>query len=1219
MRRNATKVAAAVLSLAVTMTSINLPTTAAAATKKVKLNKTKATLRVGKTTTLKVTKGGKKVKATFTSNKKKIATVGKKTGKVKAKKKGTCTITAKYAGKKYKCKITVKKKVTSTATTKPTAAPTTAPTATPAPTTAPTQTPAPTTAPTQTPAALTIASASAIAADTIKVNLSAPLPSDATLKLAKKGSTGTVTVKTELDAERKVATLKADANYATGTYVVTLTSGGKDVASVEVAIEAQRVDKIEILNKNKKALTSTDRKRLYVYYDVKDQYGNSMKERATINWSSSTGRIDRNDKAKGCLILIKATTDATQEQFKYGDPVHILGVDVNRGVTCQENLTVDMTRALASVKFRGFIDTKADTKEDNIKAELPTDFAKGRYLLLYDALDQEEQLMDADDYVSTSSSTTSRAIFNVNQPTLIKSTLNKGGTYTVTDKNNNAKTYCSVEVNPGMYVDRGGDVTFTAISNTTGTRTEQNYVIGKGQLLKSLVLSDPGNLADGDEDKEIAYIATAVDKDGNEISGVTNYETIVRSTNKLKLNASEGKIEVYQKEDGTAGIKWSDSKITANNKKQSRAKYFGTSNTSAYDNLDRNINLSTIVVNGENSHTTLRVSDARRPVSVESVKLNGDNNNMITEKNKATINLFGTTDDTQDVIYKDQYGVKLDKEIAEAFFRWTNRRGKGFDGKQYGVYVDYSSAVDSKNAGAIGNNNSDYIYATAESDGEHIYDDWSYNDDTKVARQGHNVYIAYDGVNGDDDDIDKNSNQTQLKLETNHGYQSDAYTRNIKYSVVRCDETTTSVNSNWNHNYDGSGTGNTGNSGTGNESGDTAGRVSKNWSIVESEKNITYTIVPVSKLSDLKFKDIKKVRIETDQSQYENGQAMNNSNVPGSNGNSNWNSANTWSNTTVAAIGANNNRVTPEIQSPTKREVSITGYYNGNLITIPDNYYDIYAQKNSYQTFILDRDVDDNNKLKIDSLNSAATSSAITYGNLYNFNDAKNLRRDAKKELLVSVYQHTVDNNGRVDDMASNMSKKDYLAGNIKTDIQITDARRSFGKIAFKDDKTALNLKAKNTKLDFATEYNVSNHKLQDYTIEVFDDCNDKLSGDKKDNEEYSLRFTVENYSENSATVTDHKANDNKYTHLPKSFAIKQNGTNSTTIEGAEIGDMFNLTVSVVNSNASIKVPVTMFADKLAHMSYDANSDYQTSAEFDEGMNDDNNENDLRDTLGYDR
>lgn len=142
MRRNATKVAAVVMSLAVTMTSVNLPTTAAAATKKVKLNKTKATLTVGKTTTLKVTKGGKAVKATFKSSNAKVAKVVTKSGKstkIKALKKGTAKITATYAKKKYTCKITVKaKKVT--ATTAPTVEPTVAPTETPVvdiPTTAP--------------------------------------------------------------------------------------------------------------------------------------------------------------------------------------------------------------------------------------------------------------------------------------------------------------------------------------------------------------------------------------------------------------------------------------------------------------------------------------------------------------------------------------------------------------------------------------------------------------------------------------------------------------------------------------------------------------------------------------------------------------------------------------------------------------------------------------------------------------------------------------------------------------------------------------------------------------------------------------------------------------------------------------------------------------------------------------------------------------------------
>ena len=79
----------------------------AEAASKVKLNKTKLTLEVGKTATLKLK--GAKVKKWSSSNKK-VVTVSSK-GKVKAKKAGTATIKAKAKnGKIYKCKVTVKKK-----------------------------------------------------------------------------------------------------------------------------------------------------------------------------------------------------------------------------------------------------------------------------------------------------------------------------------------------------------------------------------------------------------------------------------------------------------------------------------------------------------------------------------------------------------------------------------------------------------------------------------------------------------------------------------------------------------------------------------------------------------------------------------------------------------------------------------------------------------------------------------------------------------------------------------------------------------------------------------------------------------------------------------------------------------------------------------------------------------------------------------------------------
>lgn len=73
---------------------------------KITISKKKASIYVGKTLTLKI-KGTKK-KPKWSSNKKSVATVSSK-GKVRAKKKGVATITAKIGKEKYTCKVTVKK------------------------------------------------------------------------------------------------------------------------------------------------------------------------------------------------------------------------------------------------------------------------------------------------------------------------------------------------------------------------------------------------------------------------------------------------------------------------------------------------------------------------------------------------------------------------------------------------------------------------------------------------------------------------------------------------------------------------------------------------------------------------------------------------------------------------------------------------------------------------------------------------------------------------------------------------------------------------------------------------------------------------------------------------------------------------------------------------------------------------------------------------------
>lgn len=108
-KKNIMRASAAALAFCLLATAAPVANVDAAA--KTKLNKKKITIKVGKTKKLKIKNlKGKKVKWK-TSNKKvvKIKKTKKKTVvKLKGKKAGTATVTAKIGKKKYKCKVTVK-------------------------------------------------------------------------------------------------------------------------------------------------------------------------------------------------------------------------------------------------------------------------------------------------------------------------------------------------------------------------------------------------------------------------------------------------------------------------------------------------------------------------------------------------------------------------------------------------------------------------------------------------------------------------------------------------------------------------------------------------------------------------------------------------------------------------------------------------------------------------------------------------------------------------------------------------------------------------------------------------------------------------------------------------------------------------------------------------------------------------------------------------------
>lgn len=72
----------------------------------IRISKTAATLSPNQTVTLRL--NGTTRKPVWTSSNTKVATVGRTTGKVTAKKAGTAVITAKLGAKTYRCKVTVR-------------------------------------------------------------------------------------------------------------------------------------------------------------------------------------------------------------------------------------------------------------------------------------------------------------------------------------------------------------------------------------------------------------------------------------------------------------------------------------------------------------------------------------------------------------------------------------------------------------------------------------------------------------------------------------------------------------------------------------------------------------------------------------------------------------------------------------------------------------------------------------------------------------------------------------------------------------------------------------------------------------------------------------------------------------------------------------------------------------------------------------------------------
>ena len=465
----------------------------------------------------------------------------------------------------------------------------------------------------------------------------------------KKGASKVSVDKTEWSADKKVATITTTAKMTAGTYTVEAKVDEETTLTGTVEIKNQYVAEIKLLNEV--ALTNSDSKNAYVYYDVLDQYGDSIRASTSIEWSFSAEKV-RENRNLGVITLKKSDDNA----FVYGEKIYVTGVYTRTGTSVTGVLTVGPKQAVNDVEIAGFV--KKGTNE--ILETLPAGFKEGEYYMVYTVTDQNGNPIVAYD---VDEPVTDGEITFISDNVLVIKEFNKNDETVLTI---DGIDYNAILVVPGINVSLGGEVTIIAIANKTGNRVEKNVAVGEDQILTSFTLLSPADVIADGEEVEIPFVAT--DQNGNEIK---NFVTLAKQSdfNRLTFTSSSGILKLSENDDGTAklvytddsNLDWTDSETT--------------------DGIDRTVSLTAVVVGGSTSNLLLHIQDKARPDAIKAV----DVDTVLVERGNDTIAL-------SDITFIDQYGREMSDDDAAAFFKAAAKgqlRGNDFSGYNFVVRATF--------------------------------------------------------------------------------------------------------------------------------------------------------------------------------------------------------------------------------------------------------------------------------------------------------------------------------------------------------------------------------------------------------------------------------------------------------------------------------------------------------------------------------------------------
>ena len=1100
----------------------------------------------------------------------------------------------------------------------------------------------------------TITGFKAVGAKKLRVEFDSAVPeaSKATLSI-KKGKSDVKGTPIWTDGDKAV-TYVTEGFLQQGKYTASVNGGeGK-----EVDVQAEEVKEIVIKNKdNILTGTSSSSKQegrsndeAYIYYDVKNQYDESIRERTTINWSITSCDAKRDNKSLG---LVVAHRKNDREIFTYGSKLDVTAVCIKDGQTKtgHEVVTIGQIQAIDKVQSKGFVKRAAKgrkldwekDKRDLSREKVPADFPKKTWALMYEAYDQNGDILEPAKDNLTSATEGAKLTFVSGTPTCIMNDFADGEIYAIMEKQDDGTTvekeYSSVTIEPGAYIDRESKVKLSAISTRTGYSSDKEFDIGYTPVLKSFKMEIPSFVvADGDTDVNIPF--TAEDMNGEP---VTSYKTIARSSNTLNLTASEGTLTLKEDKDGKAVLSWNDApkycQDTDGDNVFNPYDMYKNNGIMINDGIDRTISLTAVVTgetgNTQNSNTTrLPVSDMRRPASIEDVRFGRDGNDMVIAGVDQKVNV------ATGIIYTDQYGIQLSEARSNKF--WEAAKDGNIRGYNYSIRVNQLSGShpifgDKYNTGNTTSNTSGSASDTAQDQVNNNYGGVTGSADSSTAvnadvinlkantPEGNNVPLIYHNAIYSTFDTVKTGIGSDVLTDANGKPITDV-NGNILYTTKH----------------------------VGIEEVREVAQATVKYSLVESEKTgnsryndigkastETYTIVPIEDVSDFSIETRmpnNKLFVETVLSDAPNGSFNANSNAYNY-GDIDPNSPiyNKSKAVTSYAIGINSN-VKEDKDNVKINNISVKAKYRNTPLTVPSKYVEstnegpwgVNSKVVSGSSLKIGKD-SDGYGMYIDKINYNAketgVSSAdmlsgepITWSDLYDVNSARYTRRkdaQAKLELFISrvpskYYKENVsytawdynlvaqkktengsgnnsvknwqDENGNwieIINFAGSQSQWRPVSQNVGATVSLNNGIVISKSIGISDERPTLN------GIVLLSDGYIAPNKTEINSTNVGVTVLDQYGQQVSDTDSIARKvlFTVTDYNENP----DGRLDDN--------YKITNNGYDNSKITGAELGDTYTLTANISNTGITKTIKMTVGADKAAKIV--SNKSMTESTEYD--------------------